>query len=514
MTTTASTTEAPAEAPKHKHPALWVPSLYFAEGLPFAVVAFVSTIFYQRRGISNEMIAFYTSLLLTPWSLKPFYSPLLEMFKTKKFFVVAMQLLAGAGMGLIALSLPLPGYLGYSLALLAIVAFFSSTHDIAADGLYLSSLTPKEISAWAGVQGACWNAGKVFATGALVYLAGKLETAFSGTTPPTPAGIVRAWVVIFFVLAALQAALGLYHSRMLPSGSVAKAVGRFLKDTSKGPLGIIVVLLTLLGMLTWASSKLTDRIGVLGAWAMMFGGVIVFVALVYRVALRVRGRIQGDPGDTVEALSDVIVTFLQKPHIYLFMAFIFLYRAGEGQINRIGPLFLLDTIEKGGLGLSPEKVGVIYGTLGSLAFMAGSLGGGYFASRLGLKRAILWLCLALNLPNIAFVYLSMAQPSNVLLVSTAMTIEQFGYGFGFVGIIVLMMLEVAPGKYQTAHYAFATALMNIGLQLPGMISGTIQQALGYRNFFIWVLLCGLPSLLMTRFLPIRSGEKSGEPAAA
>jgi PAT family beta-lactamase induction signal transducer AmpG len=202
----------------------------------------------------------------------------------------------------------------------------------------------------------------------------------------------------------------------------------------------------------------------------------------------------------------VIVTFLQKPHIYVFALFIFLYRAGEGQVNRITPLFLLDKFQNGGLALSPDKVGVIYGTLGTLGMLVGSITGGYCASRLGLKRALPYLCLALNFPNIAFVLLSSFQPTNPYLISLGVIFEQFGYGFGFVGVIVFMMQEIAPGKYQTAHYAFATALMNVGLQLPGIVSGTVQEHLGYRNFFIWVLLCGIPSLVMSFFLPLRREE--------
>jgi MFS transporter, PAT family, beta-lactamase induction signal transducer AmpG len=497
---------------KRTNPAFWVPTLYFAEGLPFAVVSVVATILYQRRGLSNEEIAFYTGLLLTPWSLKPFWSPLLEMFKTKKFWVITMQLVSGVGLGLIALTLPLPGYFGYSLALFAIVAFCSSTHDIAADGLYLSSLSPKEISAWAGAQGACWNAGKVFATGALVYLAGKLETKL---------GIVSAWVGVFFAIGGLMVALGLYHSRMLPAGGDERSVKTLIKPSSRQPLALYLALLALLGVLTWGSSRVQASQGVLVAWAFMCGSVVLFLFLAYRVALSMRGGAgRAEPEDSVETLSDVIVTFLMKPSIYVFMAFIFLYRAGEGQVNRIVPLFLLDQSANGGLALTPERVGVIYGTLGTIAFIVGSIAGGYFASKLGLKRAIVWLCLALNFPNMAYIYLASALPTNDVLISAAVIFEMFGYGFGFVGVIVLMMQEIAPGKYQMAHYAFATALMNVGLQLPGIVSGTVQQRLGYRNFFIWVLLCGIPGLIMSKFLPIRGGEPTpdastpAEPATA
>jgi PAT family beta-lactamase induction signal transducer AmpG len=182
-------------------------------------------------------------------------------------------------------------------------------------------------------------------------------------------------------------------------------------------------------------------------------------------------------------------------------------------VNRIVPLFLLDEFGDGGLAMSPQRVGLIYGTLGTIAFIVGSIAGGYFASRLGLKRALPWLCIFLNFPNMAYVYLGAAQPTNDVLISAAVIFEMFGYGFGFVGVIVLMMQEIAPGKYQMAHYAFATALMNVGLQLPGIISGTVQERLGYKNFFIWVLLCGIPGLIMSKFLPIRNDPKPDQPAS-
>jgi PAT family beta-lactamase induction signal transducer AmpG len=198
----------------------------------------------------------------------------------------------------------------------------------------------------------------------------------------------------------------------------------------------------------------------------------------------------------------VVVSFFRKPHIYLLLIFIFLYRLGEGQVVTIGPLFLKAARSTGGLGLSTAQFGTIYGTFGTAAFILGTVLGGYFVSWLGLKRALLPLLLALNLPMVAYIYLSVALPSSTVLVTIAMSAEMFGYGFGFVGVILLMMQEIAPGKYQTAHYAFANSLMNLGLIVPGAVSGSIQMALGYRHFFIWVLLSSIPALLLSRFIPI------------
>ena len=424
--------------PARTHPAAWVPTLYFAEGVPFFAVALIAGILYKRRGLSNDVIALYTSWLLLPWSLKPLWSPLLEMFKTKKFFVVLLQFAGGVSLGLIALCLPLPHYFRYTLALFAVVAFCSSTHDIAADGLYIASLSAKEQAAYAGWQGGFYNVARFVSQGGLVILAGYLETRTD---------VPHAWMAIFAAMGVLLMALSLYHARILPSGGSERHSESFRQ------------------------------------MAATFG--------------------------------DVVVSFFRKPNIYLLLLFILLYRAGEGQVVRIGPLFLVDHRSAGGLGLSTDQFGTIYGTVGTVAFIAGSVLGGYFTSRLGLRRALLPLICVMNLPNLAYVYLSSALPVNHLLIAGALSVEMFGYGFGFVGVILLMMQEIAPGRYQTAHYAFANSLMNLGLMIPGTVSGKIQMALGYRNFFIWVLIASVPALILSRFIPIGGGaavEIAAEPS--
>jgi MFS transporter, PAT family, beta-lactamase induction signal transducer AmpG len=421
--------------PGRTHPAVWVPTLYFAEGLPFFAVAMIAGILYKRLGVSNDVIALYTSWLLLPWSLKPFWSPLLEMFKTKKFFVVLTQFLGGSCLALVALCLPLPDYFRYSLALFAVVAFCSSTHDIAADGLYIASLSPKEQAAYAGWQGGFYNVARFFSQGGLVILAGYLEARMD---------VPRAWMAIFAVMGLILVLLSFYHARVLPKGGAERRSEGFAQ--------------------------------------------------------------------MVATFKDVVESFLKKKNIFLLLVFILLYRAGEGQVVRIGPLFLVDEREAGGLGLTTEQFGTIYGTVGTVAFILGSVLGGYFTAAVGLKRALLPLICAMNFPNATYLYLSAALPTNPLVVTLALSVEMFGYGFGFVGVILLMMQEIAPGTYQTAHYAFATALMNLGLMLPGTVSGKIQMALGYRNFFVWVLVSALPALVLARFIPL--GSRAAEAAAA
>jgi PAT family beta-lactamase induction signal transducer AmpG len=421
-----------------------VPTLYFAEGLPFYAVNFMALLFYQKMGVSNAVTTVVVSLLAWPWTLKPLWSPLVEMYRTKKFFVVAMQLAGGLGLLLLALALPLPGYFALSIAILTLVAFASSTHDIAADGVYIASLSPPQQAAYAGWCGAFYNVARVFSMGGLLWLAGVLEQRFTAEGLGQP--MLHAWMAIFAGLGAILVALGLYHWRMLPSGGEARHAGNLRQ-----------------------------------------------VAATFR---------------------DVVVSFFRKPGIRLLLLFIFLYRAGEGQVIKVGPLFLQGDRASGGLGLTLQQFGKIYGTFGSVAFVLGSVLGGYFVSWLGLKRALLPLVLILNVPMLAYWYLSVALPLDPLRITVALSLEMFGYGFGFVGVILLIMQEIAPGPYQTAHYAFAGALMNLGVILPGAVSGWIQERLGYPGFFVWVLLAAIPAIVLARFIPIRGGAYATLPDGA
>jgi MFS transporter, PAT family, beta-lactamase induction signal transducer AmpG len=429
----------PATAAR-RHPAAWVPTLYFAEGLPYFVVALIAGLMYKSRGISNDEIARFTALLGLVWVFKPLWSPFLEAYRHKKSIVVLFQLAGGLSLALVALALPLPNYFRYTIALLAVTSFCSATHDIAADGLYIANLSPQQQAAYAGWQGGFFNVARFFSQGALVILAGYLESR---------SGITQAWMIIFGLLALIMILLSAYHSWALPV--TVSAAG---------------------------SGSVTLR----GIW---------------------------------QTLKDVIVTFFQKKNILLMIAFIILFRAAEGQVMTIGPLFLRDARDAGGLGLSTEQVGAVYGTIASIAFIIGSILGGYFTAWLGLRRALLFLIVAMNLPNLAYVYLSTALPTNAALITTALSIEMFGYGFGFVGLILFMMQEVAPGRYQTAHYSLATGFMQLGFVLFKAVSGDVQMALGYRRFFVWVMLSALPVLILSRFIPFRSGAApASEPSAA
>jgi PAT family beta-lactamase induction signal transducer AmpG len=419
----------PLPAPAVRHPLAWVPTLYLAQGLPFYAVALVAGLMFKSLGMPNDLIARWTGVLGLAWVVKALWSPFLELARSKKRVVVAFQLIGGAGLAGVALALQLPAWFAASIALLAVVALASATHDIAADGLYIASLSVRQQSAYAGWQGAFFNAAKFLSLGGLVILAGHLEQRL---------GAAPAWTAVFTLLGATMAALALYHLWALP--------GAHRHDSgARAPASLRTVAAT---------------------------------------------------------LADVVKAFFAKPGIWTGILFIILFRAGEGQIQTIGPLFLRDARDVGGLGLSTGEVGAVYGSAGTIAFLAGSIAGGYFTSWLGLRRAMLWLILAMNLPNLVFYYLSVAQPDSLGVIATALGLEMFGYGFGFVGIILFIMQVIASGRYQTAHYALGTGFMQLGFVLFKMISGDLQQALGYRHFFLWVLVAALPVLLLMRFVAL------------
>lgn len=418
---------------KKIHPALWIPSVYFAMGLPFVAIAQASSLMYKNLGVSDTKIAFWTSLIMLPWTIKPLWSPVLEMFKTKKHFVVATQLFTATMFVLVAFSLPLQHYFSYSIALLALIAMSGATHDIATDGVYLSALSPKLQAKYVGWQGAAYNIAKIVSGGGFVYFAGELEKSV---------GIINAWKAVMIAYGLVMLVLGLYHVKMLPRGSASKEV-QSLKE----------------GFDT------------------------------FRMVLR---------------------TFFQKKFIFIQIVLIILYRFAEGFAIKIAPLFFKAATEDGGLGMSTSQIGLVYGVFGAAAFVIGSLLGGYFIAARGLKRSLFTLACFFNIPFAVYAVLAITQPTDINIIAIAVIFEYFGYGFGFVGLILFMMQQIAPGKYQTAHYAFASGIMNLGFMIPSMLSGFFSDLLGYKLFFIWVLAATIPSLLAARFVPFKNTESDAD----
>ncbi|HVF96731.1 MAG TPA: MFS transporter [Flavisolibacter sp.] len=417
--------------PQKKHPVSWIPTTWFAMGLPFVALAAATSIMYKNMGVSDSKIAFWTSLIMLPWTLKPLWGPFLEMFKTKKFFVYTTQIFTGVLFGLVGLSLQLDAYFSVSIAVLAIIALSAATHDTAADGVYLNELNAKQQAQYVGWQGAFYNIAKVVSGGVLVYAAGELEKKM---------GISTAWMIVMFGYGLIMILLGLYNSRALPSGGQATTVQS------------------------------------------------------------VR--------ESMATLKDVILTFFQKKYIWFSLAFIVFYRFAEGQAIKITPLFFKAARAEGGLGLSTSQIGVLYGVAGAAAFVLGSIAAGYFVSNKGLTRKTLMiLCCFFNIPFLAYAYLAVMLPTNVYVIGTAVAFEYFGYGFGFVGLILFMMQNIAPGKYKMAHYAFGSGLMNLGFMIPSMVSGFVSDWLGYKEFFIWVLVATIPAFVVTWLVPLAKVEE-------
>mgnify|MGYP001750319274 FL=1 len=432
---------------KHRSPITWVPSAYFAMGLPFVVLNMVTVLMFKGLEVDDKLITFWTSLILLPWTLKPLWSPFLELFKTKKFFVVATQLTTGIAFGLVALSLNLSSFFAISIALLAVIAFSGATHDIACDGVYMSELSNSEQAKYIGWQGAFYNIAKIVATGGLVYLAGYFIESYSEAGSVLEAN-KKSWMTIMLILSAVMILLALYHIFALPSTKVVKNEGK-------------------------RSGK-----------------------------------------EILSELYNVLSDFFRKTHIIYYICFIILYRFAEGFVMKIVPLFLKAAREAGGLGLSEKEIGLYYGTYGAAAFVLGSLLAGYYISAKGLKNTLFTLCCIFNLPFVVYAFLAFFQPESGLIICSGIVFEYFGYGFGFVGLTLFMMQQVAPGKHQMAHYAFASGIMNLGVMIPGMMSGWVCETLGewfnrpggYEPFFIFVLIATIPAFLITYFIPFKYNQ--------
>jgi PAT family beta-lactamase induction signal transducer AmpG len=415
---------APLDVPERRgggrNPWAWIPSLYFAQGLPYVMVMTVSVIMYKRLGVSNTDIALYTSWLYLPWVIKPLWSPLVDMVRTKRFWIVVLQLAVGVSLAGIAFALPLPAFFSLTLAVFWLMAFASATHDIAADGYYMLALEQHQQAAFVGVRSTFYRVATIFGQGVLVMLAGSMETSL-GDVP-------MAWAVTFGVLSALFLGLFAYHGYILPypaSDRPARGGDRFVHEFVR-------------------------------VFKLFFAG---------------------------------------KPGILSILAFLLFYRFAESQLVKMVSPFLLDPREKGGLGLATGEVGFVYGVVGVASLLAGGILGGIAISRKGLRFWLWPMALIMHLPDLAFVYLSQAQPESRAVITAAVAVEQFGYGFGFTAYM-LYMIMAADGPYKTAHYAICTGIMALGMMLPGMWSGALQEAVGYGNFFLWVMLSTIPGFLV------------------
>ena len=419
----------------------WIPTLYFAEGLPYFIVNNISVTMFTKMGVPNGEMALFTSLLYLPWTIKPLWSPFVDIVKTKRWWIIAMQLLMSAAFILLTLSIPHPAdeviqarqtpvsLFTFTLILFIISAFASATHDIAADGFYMLALSQEDQSFFVGIRSTFYRLSSIFGQGVLVYIAGVLETSTHN--------IPMAWQVTMGISAILFTALSLYHAFAIPHPA-----------TDIPRLG---------------ESK------------------------------------TGQAKEIVREFCRTFSTYFRKPGVWLAIVFMLLYRLPEAFLLKMVNTFLLGSVESGGLALSTQKVGVVYGTIGVLSLTIGGIIGGIAASRWGLKKSLWPMAACMTLPCATFVYLSMAHPTNIIVISTCVAIEQFGYGFGFTAYMLYMMY-FSEGEFTTAHYAICTAFMALSMMVPGMFAGYLQEWLGYPGFFWMVIFCCLATVAVTFFV--------------
>ncbi len=586
----------------------WVPSLYFAQGIPYVVVMTVAVVMLKRMGVGNSTIALSTSWLYLPWVIKPLWSPLVQGVGTRRGWTALMQLFVGAGLAAVGLAIPASDFLRYTLAALALVAVASATHDVAADGFYMLALTSHQQAWWVGIRSTAYRLAMIAGQGLLVMFAGMLE---SSTGLPTVAAIVRAvdrepaaiafdpaaapvatgdaqrvltasdalevslrgrpagdvkalieqvrrWNVEhgFYAapeskaaveeaepgwIAQLEAFIGRHFGRADPQRPANNMVGdaavvlmrlarpvgedeqqvvqfgrsrgdanlqavegeRFVVSAKNWEQPFAAVVQADARLRAPAAARFEIRSGNIPlAWSATFfllAGVFTLLCGYHWFVLP-RPAADAPPAAALGARRGgaefliPFVTFFQKPGIVGVLAYLLLYRFAEAQLTKLAQPFLLDAREVGGLALTTGEVGFVYGTIGVAMLTLGGLVGGFTAARYGLKRLLWPMALAIHLPNVAFIFLSQARPESLWVISAAVGIEQFGYGFGFTAYL-LFALYISQGEHQTVHYALCTGMMALGMMIPGMWSGWLQELIGYQHFFIWIMLATIPSFV-------------------
>jgi PAT family beta-lactamase induction signal transducer AmpG len=605
-----------------RNPWAWIPTLYFAEGVPYVVVMTVAVIMFKRFGISNTDIALYTSWLYLPWVIKPLWSPIVDLLKTKRWWIVVMQLIVGASLGAVALSIPLPGFFKISLIFFWLLAFSSATHDIAADGFYMLGLDEHQQAYFVGIRSTFYRIAMITGQGLLIILAGFFET--STGLPPIEINVSASTAAIqetripeptvqpsrtdgktFFAVFPEKAEISTQNIPAEKLDSIKKVVlnynrenhftatpaedkavpgvkpesswwsdyisnplKNFLKqhfNVKKAPLpgntrvgNIAVVAVKLNGKAepnkemvlnvkfrngdnsirllegerltfnaanqdkaallifqcdpklktaTQASFKGTSG-NIHLAWSITFvilAVLFVVFALYHKFILpypKTDQKVGSQGQNLLKEFFNTFTSFFKRKDIGVIIAFLMLYRFGEAQLIKMTSPFMLDPRNIGGLGLTTGDVGLLYGTFGIFALTVGGILGGIAASTKGFRYWLWWMVMAINIPHLAYVYMSFAQPENQLIIGLCVVIEQFSYGFGFTAYM-LYMIYISEGKNKTAHFAIATGFMALGMMLPGMFSGWLQEIIGYQNFFVWVMLCMIPGMIPVFFINVK-----------
>jgi len=608
-----------------RSPWAWLPSLYYAEGMPYILVMIVSVVMYKRLGVSNTDIALYTSWLYLPWTIKPLWSPIVDSLRTKRFWILFMQLVIGAGLGGVALTIPADNYFRLTLGFFWLLAFSSATHDIAADGFYMLGLSKHEQAWFVGIRSTFYRLAMITGQGLLIILAGFIES----STGPEPAeftlkaepGIEQYQIIepdnfkVVDKMLDKEETMRIAHYPeipVMPTGLMEKAevdnlikkatnwnrnhgfialeenknspaektdseiswfseyiripleqflrtnwgekkkqstnisnVGNaqlvylylnqaplnneeiiinFNRDSGDKSISIIEGTRFVVTSKNWqvpalaviqvdpklqtgSEAQFIARGGNIRlAWSVTFGFLVLmflFFVLYHKFMLPYpeTDKASGQTANVVNAFFLTFASFFQKKGIIPMLAFFLFYRFAEAQLAKLAAPFLLDVQDVGGLALTTGELGFVYGTVGLLSLVAGGLSGGFLAARHGLKYWLWWMVIAINLPNAVYIYLSQALPQDLLIINMAVAIEQFGYGFGFTAYM-LYMIHASEGEHQTAHFAICTGFMALGMMIPGMASGWLQDIIGYQNFFIWVMIATIPSFLVTKFIRI------------
>ena len=538
---------------KKKYGWWWVPSLYYAEGIPYNIAMIVSVVMYKTMGISNTMIAFWTSILYIPWTIKPLWSPFVDVISTKRQWIIWTQLILASAFFAVGLTINLPAFFTITLIILWLVAFSSATHDIAADGFYMMALTEHQQAWFVGIRSTFYRFATITAMGLIVMLAGYIESntgldpvkievrttlhaeqskkivsdseqIISETGKPNiiikpnsvaiplfddSAGWKDSAEILISLSSSPQADQEIIVNFGRKSGSkdislTSPGRYRFTEENWDQPVKAVIKIDPRLKDSVTATFEATAG-NTPFSWAVSFTllGIMMLAFSIYHkfILPHPTDRNTDEIKDIFSSYIDVFRTFFQKKGIVAGILFLLMYRLAESQLVKLASPFLLDSQEVGGLALTTAEVGFVYGTIGIACLLLGGLIGGFVSAAHGLKKWIWWMAIGINLPDLVYVYFSYVQPDNFLLINIGVGIEQFGYGFGFTGYM-LYMIYLSEGNYKTSHFAITTAFMALGMMIPGMVSGYIQEWLGYQHFFIWVIIATIPSFVVLKFIHI------------
>lgn len=575
---------------KNINPWKWVPTLYFAEGLAYSIVVLLSAIMYKRMGMSNAEITLYTSWLYLPWVLKPFWAPIVDVIRTKRYWILSLQILVAIGLAGIGLTIPLPEYFQFSIIFFWLLSFVASTHETAADGFYLLGLSNSKQSFFIGFRSAFFRIAVIVGQGVIVLLAGQLENVLAvspaemkivanpkkffeetikvdSTKAKELPGMLRLIAKPSYVEISTRpktkGQVGFYKNFAKSFNIMNGFTQEFLElpDTSNmndltGNVGIVKFVLSKkpsegseyrvsldfleghegIKVIEGKELRFTDKnwnkpafavfqldstiaqqtisvftarsIGLPLVWSITF----FVLAALFVILFFYHRKVLPEPDEDKPAGSRRISSpgkeffrsfarFFEKKKIILIILFLLFFNFGEAQLLKISSLFMLDSRELGGLGLTTAEAGLANGIIASFALMLGGIFGGLMVHKKGLKSLLLPMFLAMSIPNLVYVFLAWFQPELVWITYACVAVESFGYGFGLT-FYLMYMINISEGEYRTSHYAMAAGFMALGMMLPGMLSGIIQEAIGYKLFFIWVFVSAVPGYFLARYIPL------------